>query len=1270
MKHCRFFTLLAALVVAGFAHAADHIVFIHGWQMFGGGSSTWDRMVQLMVTPETTGGAEFRRREQLHVAVHGDDSRGIETIAGEVYKQIENGFPDGTKVPAGAQMDFVVHSMGGLVLRSMVKQRLLEPSQIGRVVTLATPHYGQKFKLTQQQKDMSFGSEFIWDLANADRKIPAYRVLCLAGTSDDVVKEWSAALEDKDCTAVRYVDKIHSSLFGKRAICHCLDGHADPVYRLVTGFLGSGAVSGGGLSGVDSTGSVLFRVIDASGNPVPYSTWLPMVLSVQKSAGGNTFYGEYQFAFNDKGTGAIAGGLGNCIGVDPGRYHFTFANSSDDNIKSFKTKNPIEVVRGRTTVETIKAEINATDFVFLIDSTGSMGDDINKVKESALKLVGKLMGGGSEVRVAVADYRDHPQHTKYSSDYPFRLIQSFTSDSSAVISAINSITVDGGGDSDESLYTALFHCLSNNGKEIGQWRKEATKTIMWMTDAGAHDPDYEGHTRAEIARLANEVCAETKPGYKTLMAKTMLMAADGASGSSAGVALYPVLTSSSSSSVRGAYSELAEATGGKLNEVASFDSVVEAISDVVGDVERRNGIAASSVKSSESAKSVTLLVYGGNASAPSSVEYWVLPGTAKANKDYKALKKYPGKISWRPGEVGYKELTVSLKADKTLESDEFFTVVLANAKNMGLTGNTICRVTLRDSNVSGSLSSAVGNVAMTTKNTSGWSVARVSKDGSSVLAAKGKTSKYGKTIKMKTTFKAPDDGYFYFDVHFASGYSNSPLVIYDGKKAIGQISSTSETTSGWKRYYLPMLKKGKHTLTWSVTQQSYSYKTTVYLNGFFFYPEDRAVYSLTAKASNSRAGDVSGSGIYWKGSEVKVTAKARPGWKFVSWTATGVKLSKPKSASQKVKIKSSNIELVAKFSRDTYVSGISALPSGGTVSGSAYCKKGKSVKLKAVAKSGYAFLSWSDGSVSPTLTVKQSVADSLAEDGVATFVAYFKKQKSVKKPSFSLAASSVVNGTVGVRFELPLPCDSECKVTLSAKGLPKGLSVSGNVISGVPKKAGTSKVTISAKNAGGTSKLTVKIVVAAFPKQLVGSYSGYLTDAAGEIAGSYTATVSSAGKVSAKVITGKTVSFESSSWATLEDDTVSVDLTAKGGHSLSLSALATKDWQMYQMLGAYDGKYRVFAQANRWQETAGAEPPSKDLAKWRGSYKYITASGESVKLTVGKKGIVTGTVGKRTVSTVLLADSDSRLIVVWLPADKSKKLPKIAESFELTDTDR
>ena len=102
--------------------------------------------------------------------------------------------------------------------------------------------------------------------------------------------------------------------------------------------------------------------------------------------------------------------------------------------------------------------------------------------------------------------------------------------------------------------------------------------------------------------------------------------------------------------------------------------------------------------------------------------------------------------------------------------------------------------------------------------------------------------------------------------------------------------------------------------------------------------------------------------------------------------------------------------------------------------------------------------------------------------------------------------------------------------TLTASGLPTGLSLVGNNIVGKPTVAGTSEVTLTAKNAKGEGTATFTITVAPLPEWLAGTYVGPVDNsacgAAGFGAGLGTLTISADGKSTGKFIAGgKTITF-------------------------------------------------------------------------------------------------------------------------------------------------
>jgi Ca2+-binding RTX toxin-like protein len=135
------------------------------------------------------------------------------------------------------------------------------------------------------------------------------------------------------------------------------------------------------------------------------------------------------------------------------------------------------------------------DLAFVIDTTGSMGTYIDAVKARASEITNAVFDGDRGLlnsRVAVAGYNDPGANTFLS----FTEQPTIDDRKTAVINAINSITVGGGGDIPEAVNAGLIRAL--NG-DVGTWRKEApARRIILFGDAPPKDTDL----RAQVLQLA------------------------------------------------------------------------------------------------------------------------------------------------------------------------------------------------------------------------------------------------------------------------------------------------------------------------------------------------------------------------------------------------------------------------------------------------------------------------------------------------------------------------------------------------------------------------------------------------------------------------------------------------------------------------------------------------------------------------------------------------------------------------------------------------
>ncbi|UWX86807.1 PKD domain-containing protein [Arthrobacter sp. zg-Y1110] len=131
--------------------------------------------------------------------------------------------------------------------------------------------------------------------------------------------------------------------------------------------------------------------------------------------------------------------------------------------------------------------------VFVIDSTGSMGEDIDAAKETVANMsawVEKMRG-----RVALVEYRDE------GDEFTARVLSGLQDNTVDLKLKLEAVTVDGGGDEPEALLHGLMTAL--NGLE---WRDGATKAAVVLTDAGFHSPDMvDGTTLDQVARRALEI---------------------------------------------------------------------------------------------------------------------------------------------------------------------------------------------------------------------------------------------------------------------------------------------------------------------------------------------------------------------------------------------------------------------------------------------------------------------------------------------------------------------------------------------------------------------------------------------------------------------------------------------------------------------------------------------------------------------------------------------------------------------------------------------
>ena len=125
------------------------------------------------------------------------------------------------------------------------------------------------------------------------------------------------------------------------------------------------------------------------------------------------------------------------------------------------------------------------DVLFLLDSTGSMADEIHRIKTTLHSIAREVsaLPANPSLRFGMVAYRDR------GDDYVTRLYD-FDGDVDRFRDTIDQVEAEGGGDYPESLNQALHEAINDM-----RWRRDAVRIILLVADAPPHleypqDEDY------------------------------------------------------------------------------------------------------------------------------------------------------------------------------------------------------------------------------------------------------------------------------------------------------------------------------------------------------------------------------------------------------------------------------------------------------------------------------------------------------------------------------------------------------------------------------------------------------------------------------------------------------------------------------------------------------------------------------------------------------------------------------------------------------------
>lgn len=141
------------------------------------------------------------------------------------------------------------------------------------------------------------------------------------------------------------------------------------------------------------------------------------------------------------------------------------------------------------------------DVVFAIDTTGSMKDDLEKLKAEWVPALLEQVKKFKDIRLGLLFYRDYNDSYNYKG-LPVKYFD-FTRNTNQFTKNLNTVRIRGneGGDIPEAVYEALYAGLNFYG-----WRKGAVKKIILIGDAEPH-PKPRGPkkiTQEKVMQMAKE----------------------------------------------------------------------------------------------------------------------------------------------------------------------------------------------------------------------------------------------------------------------------------------------------------------------------------------------------------------------------------------------------------------------------------------------------------------------------------------------------------------------------------------------------------------------------------------------------------------------------------------------------------------------------------------------------------------------------------------------------------------------------------------------
>ena len=145
------------------------------------------------------------------------------------------------------------------------------------------------------------------------------------------------------------------------------------------------------------------------------------------------------------------------------------------------SKGPETIIEDIKNILEQEKDKNNLDVVFAIDATGSMKNDIDKLKADLMPALEEIFASAPDVRIGLLFYRDYGDTFNFKG-LPVKTF-GFTSNITTFSKNLNSIRIYGpeGGDIPEAVYEAMYAA-----SEFYNWRTTAFKRIILIGDAEPH----------------------------------------------------------------------------------------------------------------------------------------------------------------------------------------------------------------------------------------------------------------------------------------------------------------------------------------------------------------------------------------------------------------------------------------------------------------------------------------------------------------------------------------------------------------------------------------------------------------------------------------------------------------------------------------------------------------------------------------------------------------------------------------------------------------